>query len=240
METKTQGRLCRAAIFAGALAATLVMTESGPAQSYSTSGSGQSTTQSSQQGPQVTAQGRAKIGPNAPVTYDNRWEVYGGLSFMNFQGGQDLPTRMNLGGGEAMGTYWATPRLGVAADWRGEWGTTPVKPNTVFNGRALAGLNSFMGGVQYRGPKNQYAALDYHALVGAAYGKFDYTADPVVLGLYTNRTKPMAALGASVDFNYRRNIAFRVQPDLILEHFGTETREFFSISGGVVWRIGKR
>ena len=29
----------------------------------------------------------------------------------------------------------------------------------------------------------------------------------------------------------------RLSPDLILEHFGTETREFFAISGGVVYRI---
>jgi hypothetical protein len=41
----------------------------------------------------------SKIGPDAPVTYDNRYEAYGGFSFMNFQAGQNLPTRMNLGGG---------------------------------------------------------------------------------------------------------------------------------------------
>jgi hypothetical protein len=138
-----------------------------------------------------------------------------------------------------MGTWWVTPRLGPTAEWRGEWGTTPVKPNIVFNGRALASLNAGMAGIQYRGPKNQYAAIDYHALVGAAYGKFDYTHDdPTVLGMYTNRTKPMAALGGSVDFNLKKDWAIRLSPDLILEHFGSETREFFSISGGVVWRFG--
>jgi len=31
----------------------------------------------------------------------------------------------------------------------------------------------------------------------------------------------------------------RLQPDLIFEHFGTETREYFSISAGLVYRIGK-
>ncbi len=30
---------------------------------------------------------KSKIGPAAPVTYDNKWEVYGGINFMNFQGG---------------------------------------------------------------------------------------------------------------------------------------------------------
>ena len=60
------------------------------------------------------------------------------------------------------------------------------------------------------------------------------------VGLYTNRTKPMAAIGTSFDFNRSRNMAFRLSPDLILEHLGTETREFFAISGGVVYRFGKK
>ena len=183
---------------------------------------------------------KSKIGPAAPVTYANKWEIYGGINFMNFQGGQDLPKRMNMGGGEVLGTYWLTPKLGLGAEWRGEWGTTPVKPNIVFNGRALASLNGGLVGAQYRGPKNQYAALNYHAYFGAMYGKFDYTANPTTLGMYTNRTKPMAALGGSVDINRSKNWAIRLSPDLILEHFGSETREFFAISGGVVYRIGKR
>ena len=184
---------------------------------------------------------KSKIGPAAPVTYDNKWEVYGGINFMTFQAGQNLPKRMNMGGGEVLGTYWLTPKLGLGAEWRGEWGTTPVKPNIVFNGRALASLNGGLAGVQYRGPKNQYAALNYHAYFGASYGKFDYTvSNPTVLGMYTNRMKPLAALGGSVDINRSKNWAIRLSPDLILEHFGSETREFFAISGGVVYRIGKR
>jgi hypothetical protein len=181
-----------------------------------------------------------KIGPQAPVTYDNKYELFGGLNFQNFMAGQNLPKRMNLGGGEVLATYWLTPKWGPGVEWRGDWGTTPVKPNIVFNGRALASLNGVLAGTQYRLAKNQYAALNLHAYVGASHGKFDYTADPTTLGMYTNRTKPIAAIGGSVDLNYRKNIAFRLSPDLILEHFGNETREFVGVSGGVIWRIGKR
>jgi hypothetical protein len=194
---------------------------------------------------QMVAQS-SKIGPAAPVTYDNKYEVYGGLNFMNFQAGQDLPKRMNLGGGEVLGTWWVLPKLGPGIEWRGDWGTTPVSPQPFITGRPLVSLNSVLGGVQYRGPKNQYAALNYHAYFGAAHGDFTHSTDNVPpekyfeTGLYTNRTKPIAALGGSVDFNYRKNFAIRLSPDLILEHFGTETREFFGISGGVIWRIGKR
>ena len=192
---------------------------------------------------------QSKIGPAAHATYDNRYEAYGGINFMNFQAGQNLPKRMNFAGAEGMATYWLNDRLGVAADYRFEGGTTPVFANPIYN-RVAVFQNIGMAGVQYRGPKGRYAAIDYHALFGVGAGKFDSATSsyhgvappltPTQIGLYTNRVKPMAALGGSVDFNYSKNIAVRLQPDLILEHFGTETREFFAISGGVIYRFGKR
>jgi hypothetical protein len=203
---------------------------------------------------------RSKIALAAPVTYDNKYEIYGGLNFMNFQAGQNLQNRMNLGGGEALFTYWLpghnwVKNLGVGADYRFDAGTTPVFPNagttplsskgTGINNRPLVYLHTGMLGAQYRGPKNQYAALNYHGYFGVSHGTFDYSlknllpgAYPLV-GLYTNRTKPIAALGGSVDFNISKKMAIRLSPDLILEHFGTEWREFVGVSGGVIYRIGK-
>jgi hypothetical protein len=193
---------------------------------------------------QAIAQGR--FGPAAPVTYDNRWELYGGINFMNFQAGQTLPKRMNFAGGEALGTYWITRNLGLGVDYRGEAGTTPVTPNPFVNNRPLVYMNMLMGGAQYRGPKNHYAGINYHGYVGESHGIFNYSTQSVPaasvssIGLYTNRTKPIAALGGSVDFNSSKNLAVRLQPDLILEHFGTETRVFFAVSGGLIYRFGKR
>ncbi|HEY0264484.1 MAG TPA: hypothetical protein VGC07_08165 [Granulicella sp.] len=198
----------------------------------------------------ATATAQNRLGPAAPPSYDNKFEVYGGLNFMNFQGGQALPKRMNLGGGEAMGTYYVTRKLGVGADYRWDAGTTPVIANPYVKNRPLVMLNTIMGGVQYRGPKNHYAAIDYHAFFGVSHGDFTYSTGNVLqqygpnavaaTGLYTNRTKPVGAFGGSVDFNRSRNMAIRIQPDLIYEHFGTESRLFFSISGGVVWRLGRK
>jgi hypothetical protein len=207
----------------------------------------------------------SKIGPAAPVTYDNKYEIYGGLNFMNFQAGQALPNRMNLGGGEVLGTYWLpghnwVKNLGVGADYRIDAGTTPVFANsgitapttignTGINNRPLVYLNTIMGGVQYRSRfRNQYAALNFHGYGGVSHGTFNYSLKDLVVplseayaatGLYSNRTKPIAALGASIDFNVSKRMAIRFSPDLILEHFGTETREFVSVSGGVIYRIGK-
>jgi hypothetical protein len=200
------------------------------------------------------AEAQDKLGPAAPVTYANKFELYGGLNFMNFQAGQALPKRMNLGGGEIEGTYWLTHNWGLAADYRGEAGTTPVDAiaGIYYISRPLVYMNMGLLGAQYRGPKNQHAAIDFHAYGGLSHGVFDggtAGAGPVAgtpaananaVGLYSNRTSPMFALGGSLDMNRSKNWAIRISPDLILEHFGTETREFFAISGGVVYRIGKK
>ncbi len=196
----------------------------------------------------LQAQAQAsKIGPEALANYDNRYEVYGGLSFMNFQAGQNLPTRMNMGGGELEGTYWLSgssvwrTHLGVSADYRFEAGTTPVfpSPGSVNPARDLVRMNIGMAGVQWRGPKNHYASLNYHALAGVGAGDFSGPSNYNV-GLYTNRVKPTGVVGVSLDYNRSKNLAVRIQPDLVFEHFGTETREFFALSAGVAYRFGKR
>ena len=125
----------------------------------------------------------SKIGPAAPVTYANRYEIYGGLNFMNFQGGQALPNRMNMGGGELLGTYWLTKHLGLGADYRVEAGTTPVFANPYVNNRPLVYMNIGMLGAQWRGPKNQYVAVNYHGYAGVGAGVFrlqlERYSDPV-------------------------------------------------------------
>ena len=198
-----------------------------------------------------------QITPQRVATYDEHYEIFGGLSFMNGQAGQNLPKRYNLGGGEVMATYWLPghlgSHLGIAGDYRLEAGTTPIFPVPAEFGlhRVLAYQNIFSGGVNYRGPKNRYAAIDFHALVGGTHGTFDsaITGYPqnnpplptlAETGLYSNRTSPWGAAGGSIDFNYSPKVAIRISPDIIFEHFGTETREFVSVGGGVVYRLGKR
>lgn len=240
-----RGRRVWPGVLMAAVLATGVAAAQGQSSRVSPGGQASSSQVQSPDAPSTTLK-KTRFGMTVPVTYDNKYEIYGGINLMTFQAGQDLPKRMNLAGGELLGTYWLTPRLGLGAEWRGEWGTTPVKPNPYYNQRALVNLQMGMGGVQWRGPKNQYAALNYHAYAGMASGSFDHSTGGVPaaylpqVGLYTNRTGFVSALGGSVDINRSKNWAIRLSPDLMLEHFGTETREFFAISGGVVYRIGKR
>ena len=196
--------------------------------------------------PHVTS--RAKVEPGRAASYDNKYEVYGGLIYMNGQAGQNLPNLYSMGGGELMGTYWVGDHLGVSADYRLGMGTTALFPNKFYN-RVLVSQNILSGGVQWRGVKNRYAAVDYHALFGATRGNFDHAiqnypgGSPISatnLGLYPNKTSPYAALGGSIDFNYSANLAVRVQPDLVLNRFGTGTGVYVAVSAGVMYRFGHR
>ena len=106
-----------------------------------------------------------KLSAAPPVTYANRYELYGGINLQNFQAGQDLPKRMNFGGVELLGTYWITPRWGAALNFRGEAGTTPVFANP-YTTRPLVVMYEGMAGAEYRGPKGQRAAMNFHAYAG--------------------------------------------------------------------------
>jgi hypothetical protein len=219
-----------------AAAAMLLMTGTMLAQATPPEGNSNGTKPATEE--QITS---GKLASRPPVTYDNKYELYSGLSFETFQAGQALPKRMNMGGVEVMGTYWATHKLGVAADFRGQAGTTPVFANP-YTSSPLVIRFSGLGGVQYRGPKTQRFAIDLHALGGISYGNFTHTPVPAgyQTGLYKNGTSPMFALGGSVDFNRSKNVAIRLSPDIVFSHFGDEEREFFSISAGLVYRFGKQ
>ena len=222
-----------------------------PMQQPSSSSSGQAAPGTA---PMKSDETAAELAPGRGPTYQNRWDVYGGLAFANGQAGQNLPKRFNMGGGEGQFTYWLTNKFGVAADYRYGAGTTPVFPNNIYN-RPLVMEHTFAGGVQYRGPHNRYVGINYHAFGGAVYGIFDrtvkqypngpspYSACPVEqpgqignLGMYCNHMAPWGAVGGSIDFNQGQKFAIRLSPDLTFEHFGTETREFFGISLGLLYR----
>jgi hypothetical protein len=200
-----------------------------------------------------SAQAQTKLGPAAPVTYDNKYEVYGSINFMNFMAGPVIPRRMDFGGGEFEGTYWLTNHWGLAVDYRGEAGTTPALTNAGIYGvhRPLVYMNMVLFGAQYRWVKNQHAAIDLHAYGGPSFGVFDAgtagappgnqqntpTQIANIIGLYPNHTAPIIALGGSLDMNRSKNWAVRLSPDLILDEFGSNTREFFAISIGIVYRL---
>ncbi len=190
----------------------------------------------------VAAQAQG-IKPPEPVKYDNKYEVFGGLNLDTGYAGRYLQKRMNFGGAEFLGTYWATRRIGLGLDYRGEAGTTPVEPGPGLVDRPVVYENMLLAGAQVRGPKNPHFALNYHAYFGAVHGVFDAGTggyNPAVFGLYTNRTKPAGAVGISIDFNRNSRWAVRISPDMMLTDFGGEVDENFAMSGGIVYRFGRK
>jgi len=182
-----------------------------------------------------------KLALAAPVTYDNKYELFVGLNYMGFEAGPGLAKVMNLAGVEVSGTYWVTKKWGATLDFRPEAGTSFVTPNVAFNGRAIVALYSGLGGVQYRVGQNQKAAFSLHAYGGAAHGDFSETITVQQgSGFYNNETKPIEAAGGAFDFNLSKNFALRLAPDVVFEQFGPGSRQYFYISGGLVWRIGKK
>jgi hypothetical protein len=251
---KNVNRAGRCAGRAAALAvAALVFASAGFAQTPANQTPDQTGTAAPGTAPMATHQQAVALAPGRLPRYDNKWEAYVGLSFMNGQAGQNLPKRYNMGGGEGMITRWISPHLGLTGDYRIEAGTTPILPSGSAYGlnRVEVYQNIFAGGVQYRGPKNRYVAINYHAFAGATHGTFDTAitgyppnspSQPTteLVGLYSNRTSPWGAAGGSIDFNQGPHFAVRLSPDIIFEHFGTETREYVSVSLGVLYRFGKK
>ena len=249
-------------VFAASLLGFRTLGAQTPANSTSTSSTTRTTQDTAAPGTKAaTGTGAAALAENAITKYDNRYEVYGGLNYAHGQAGQNLPKHYNMGGGELMATYWLGSffhvpdnHLGVVADYRIQAGTSPVLPQADgpfgFN-RILIYQNILSGGLQYRGPKNRYVAIDFHALAGATHGTFDSAItrypknlpqEPTTafVGVYNDSTSGYGAAGGSIDFNYSPKVAIRLQPDITFEHFGTETREFFAISAGLVYRLGHR
>jgi hypothetical protein len=186
------------------------------------------------------------IGGPAPVRYNNRFEAYGGLNLMTFTAG-NLQERANLGGTELLGTWWATHHIGPGLDIRGEAGTTPVAPNADSfippTHRPIVEQFMLMAGAQYRGPRNQQFALNYHAYGGADDGIFNrgiHGIPPTTIGLFNNKIKPVGAVGVSLDWNRSAHWALRISPDMMLTRFGNEWEQTFALTIGVVYRFHEK
>ena len=199
----------------------------------------------------------SKIALAAPVTYDNKWELYAGINFMNFMAGQNLPKRMNLGGGEFLGTYWLeqTGFCGILA-WertiaakRGRRRCLARRQDCRYNARPAAGVyeHGHAGSAVSRA-EEPVCGVEPPCLLRRVAWHVQSTPEewhPQQRRFRRSRSvyeSDEADCGAGWEHRLQlsKKLAIRLSPDLILEHFGTETREFVAVSGGVVYRFGKK
>ncbi len=178
-----------------------------------------------------------------PLDYKNKYDIYGGFASSHFNAGPALIPGANLGGFDIQGTLWFGMRLGATANVRGYYGTTGVVPNPYGIHGPFIMEHLFMGGPSIRGPKNEHAALTFHALVGGSYGIFDSAIDQGLtgpnLGLFSNGVTLATALGGSLDLNRSPRFSVRLSPDYLLTRFGGVSQNEFAISVGVLYRFSK-
>jgi hypothetical protein len=177
------------------------------------------------------------------VKYNNKYEIYGGPAFSHFNSGPSLVGGTNLGGFDLQGTRWLTMRLGVTANIRGYYGTQAVIPNDFNIHGPFVYEHQALGGISFRGPRSEHAALTFHALAGGAYGVFNSALNPGVtpgqLGMFSNGFAFATALGGSLDLNRSSKVALRISPDYLLTQFGGVSQNEFAISVGILYRFSK-
>ncbi len=178
-----------------------------------------------------------------PLDYRNKYDIYGGFASSHFNAGPALIPGANLGGFDIQGTMWLKMRFGATANVRGYYGTTGVIPNSYGIHGPFVMEHLFMAGPSIRGPRNEHAALTFHALVGGSYGVFDSAVDngatPASLGLFNNGVTLATAVGGSLDLNRSPRWSLRISPDYLLTRFGGVSQNEFAISVGVLYRFRK-
>jgi hypothetical protein len=178
-----------------------------------------------------------------PLDYRNKYDIYGGFASSHFNAGPSLIPGANLGGFDVQGTLWLKMRLGATANVRGYYGTTGVIPNSYGIHGPFVMEHLFMAGPSIRGPKNEHAALTFHALVGGSYGVFNSAVDngatAPALGLFNNGVTLATAVGGSLDLNRSPRWSLRISQDYLLTRFGGVSQNEFAISVGVLYRFRK-
>ncbi len=193
------------------------------------------------------------VAPNSTlsgVTYNNRYEVYGGFAYAHFDAGPNVLQGANLGGFDAQAARFFTRKWAAAANVRGYYGTSGAVPNAFDIRGPFVSEHFFLAGPEYRAASNQHASVTLHALFGGVYGRFNAAlinqqgapVDPSVVGFFNNQFAFGAGIGGSIDLNRSPRLAFRISPDATLTNFSTRGQggfvQQFALSVGVVYRLG--
>lgn len=180
------------------------------------------------------------------VSYNNRYEVYGGVAYSHFDAGPSLLQGANLGGVDIEGARFFTRKWAADASIRAYLGTSGAAPNDLgINGPAVSEYMA-LAGPQYRLASNEHASLSLHALFGGTYGDFEGglgSVQPRLVGFYNNQIAFASAIGGTIDLNRSPRLAFRIEPEALLTDFSSngqsDFKEQFGISIGLVYRLGR-
>jgi hypothetical protein len=198
---------------------------SGSQGSSSSSSSSQSSSTNGPTDAQVATGAYISVDPLASVRYDNRWDMSVLMAYQHIKAGPNLLEGANLGGLDVSGSYWLTKRWGIEGSGRGFLGTSGVgQPNAANIKGPFISEYFFTGGPEWLGPHNKHGALIAHVLVGGVYGDFEdglsgHNASYV--NFYNNQVAPAVIMGGHFDLNRSGHWVFRITPDAVMTHYGT-------------------
>jgi hypothetical protein len=190
------------------------------------------------------------VDPLAGVRYDNRFDVSLGLGYDHMKAGPTLLEGANLGGLDVDASYWLAKRWAVEGTGRAYLGTSGAGANTAGINGPVVSQYFFAAGPEWLGPHNKHGAILAHAMVGGVYGKFEqdlHGLSPSVVDFYNDQIAPAAIIGGHMDLNRSARWVFRITPDAVMTHYGTnygaKASQFdvnFAISVGVEYKFKKK
>ncbi|MHB1674962.1 MAG: hypothetical protein ACYCSP_12020 [Acidobacteriaceae bacterium] len=179
------------------------------------------------------------------ATYNHRWEVYVGGEYMRFRPGPNLHNS-GMGGWILGATRYFTPRWGISADARGDYGNNSLGAvsgggNNTYNAKfsvfpfTIGPLYRFYGSPKY----SVSAALQ----VGDIYGYFDQDIGPfppASVGFYPASNVGAAIASLHLDYNLSPGLAVRLSPRILFDHFGGNLDHNQGFMVGMVYRFGRQ
>ena len=176
-------------------------------------------------------------------TYSHKFEVYGGGGYLRFRPGKSLQ-QIDEGAWNVGMTDYLRPRLGVAVDFRGYYGTAFVGVNSFNVFQPSISEYSFLAGPQYRIVSRIHWAISGQALVGATKGIFNGTSGQLpgtLLGLWPNGTNFAVDAGVPIDYNLGPALAVRINPNYLFTTYSSSIQtKNIGFTTGIVYRFGRR
>ncbi|HVT97670.1 MAG TPA: hypothetical protein VHE33_09195 [Acidobacteriaceae bacterium] len=190
----------------------------------------------------VNARRKVRIRQIIQDTYSHKYELNFGGGSLRFTPGNSLQ-RINEAGWIVDFTDYFHGDLGIAADFRGYYGTayTGTNPYSVFN--PSISQYTFMGGPRYRFFKGQHWGWTAEGLAGAGHGNFGtgtHGLPPELVGLYKDSTVLNFLGGVSADWNLSPALALRFSANEVVTNYGSSFQENLGGNLGLVYRFGRK
>lgn len=190
----------------------------------------------------VNARRKVRIRQIIQDTYSHKYELNFGGGSLRFTPGNSLQ-RINEAGWIVDFTDYFHGDLGIAADFRGYYGTayTGTNPYSVFN--PSISQYTFMGGPRYRFFRGQHWGWTAEGLAGAGHGNFGtgtHGLPPELVGLYKDSTVLNFLGGVSADWNLSPALALRFSANEVVTNYGSSFQENLGGNLGLVYRFGRK